>query len=193
MNEQFRQRIFSKRMMTFAILSIVITGFLGYFLIDAKTGTAMMEEFMESVDHIFTDGEIKVFPLFLNNLTAALVMVLTGFIPFIYFPAIIGAVNGTIIGVALKFAGTGIAPLKLFLAGILPHGIFEIPALILAIAIGLSICHSLVLKIMGRESIPMGDILITSAITYVKYIIPLLIVAAFIETYITPMILGRFL
>lgn len=75
------------------------------------------------------------------------------------------------------------------LAGILPHGIFELPALFIGQAVALSFGTAVMLAIFNREK---RGLLRASFITNLKYLsiaITLLLPAAIIETYITPLFL----
>lgn len=74
-------------------------------------------------------GSISVPALLWNNLRAMVLSVLYGFIPFIYLPALSLGVNALLLGLfAAYFLNNGISILA-YLGGILPHGIFELPAL----------------------------------------------------------------
>lgn len=77
----------------------------------------------------------------------------------------------------------------LFVLGILPHGIIEIPCMIFAAAIGFKIGETVVKKIFAKTADLTGEVargLEFSATT----IIPLLFVAALIEAYITPLFMA---
>jgi stage II sporulation protein M len=99
--------------------------------------------------------------------------------------------NVGLVGGALGIFGlAGYAPAELFAAGLLPHGIFEIPALMLASAAVLRIGAVLVTPQMGKS---MGQILLElladSAKVLVAVVFPLLLVAAVVEAHVTPTIL----
>ena len=74
------------------------------------------------------DGSFSALALFGNNLRAMVMTVLYGFIPFLYLPALSLGLNAAIIGMlAALMDGQWL----LLLAGLVPHGIFEVPALLL--------------------------------------------------------------
>lgn len=86
------------------------------------------------------DGSFDVLALFGNNLRAMVLSILYGFIPFLYLPALSMGVNAAIIGMlAAMIDGQWL----LLAAGILPHGIFELPALFLSLAAGLCLCRNI--------------------------------------------------
>lgn len=76
--------------------------------------------------------------IFLNNLQASIVMLATGFF-FGIFPAFALVLNGFMLGYVLYEAAEqyGIHPLLLFVQQILPHGVLEFPAIIIAAGFGL--------------------------------------------------------
>jgi stage II sporulation protein M len=84
----------------------------------------------------------------------------------------------------------GGSPLKAGLFGILPHGLFEIPALIFASA---AILHIGILLVTPRPQQTLGEMLIEAIADWTKIglglVLPLLTVAAVIETWITPALL----
>jgi len=100
-------------------------------------------------------------------------------------------VNLSVIGIVLGvFQLMGYPAMTVAFAGLMPHGMFELPGLILASAAVLRIGAVLVTPQVGRS---MGEILLEVLADWLKVILvlvlPLLVVAALIETYITPAIL----
>ena len=81
-----------------------------------------------------TTGRVDMLALFGNNVRATVFSIAYGFIPFIYLPALSIGINSLLLGLfAGVYVNNGISLLAYF-AGIVPHGIFELPALILASA-----------------------------------------------------------
>ena len=97
------------------------------------------------------------------------------------------------IGLVGFFAGQvawlGYSPLAFLGAFILPHGLFEIPAAIVATAFALRIGASITAP---REGLTVGEGLIAAMADFLKVfvflVVPLLLVAAFVEANITPQI-----
>lgn len=87
--------------------------------------------------------------IFMNNLAISLLAIVSGIV-FGVYPAMILVNNGLLVGVVImgSAAKTNIHPLILFVSTILPHGIFELPAILigaaLGIHLGLAIVRSLV-------------------------------------------------
>ncbi len=129
--------------------------------------------------------------IFANNLRATSVVFLGGLVSFGVLGVIAYMVNvGLVGGVLGVFKLIGYSPTLLFAAGLLPHGIFEIPALMLASATVLRTGAALVLPQTGKS---MGQVLVElvadCAKMFLGFVIPLLLVAALVEAYVTPSIL----
>ena len=79
-------------------------------------------------------------------------------------------------------------------AGILPHGIFELPALVLSIACGVYLCRNMCrLVTSSPRRVPMVALLGDLLRVLVVLVAPMTVAAAFIECYVTPVIMGLFL
>ncbi len=129
--------------------------------------------------------------IFLNNVRATFLVFLAGVVSFSVLGVIVYLINvGLVGGVLGVFQLIGYSPLPLFAAGLLPHGIFEIPALLLASAVVLRMGAVLVTPQMGKS---MGQIVLEQLADWLKIflgvVVPLLAIAAVIEAYITPLIL----
>ena len=152
--------------------------------------------------------------LFWNNFRAAALGLAVGIIPFLSLPAVGAAANGIALGLVAAFAGQaeslGTARLA---AGILPHGILELPAVWLADAMGIFLCLEIGRRIRKpkraafgvlsdpnglaspetalpadpRDDIFLGDLVVT----FGAVVVPLLLVAAAVEAFVTPLLLGR--
>jgi stage II sporulation protein M len=94
---------------------------------------------------------------------------------------------GLIGGLFALFELLGMNPWPMFLAGVAPHGIFEIPALVIGSAVVLYMGASLVTPQTGKS---MGEVILELLADWVKIflgvVVPLLVVAAVIEAYVTP-------
>ncbi|WP_136798480.1 stage II sporulation protein M [Desulfosediminicola ganghwensis] len=116
--------------------------------------------------------------IFYQNARAALIVILAGII-FSIFPVFAAITNGLIIGcvVSTSKSNIGISSLESILR-LIPHGIFEIPAFVLAIALGVK----LGLWPFNTNKIEyIKTTLKRAAHNYILIIIPLLIVAGLIE------------
>ena len=145
------------------------------------------------------NGVISPLSLFLNNLRAACTAFALGFIPFIYAPTLSLVINAIAVGIIPAFVGYSMNfsltnSILYTLIGILPHGIFELTAIFMGISMGYATCTQLNRAILHKKGkwpfdFYMGEI----CWHLVLYIIPLLLIAAFMEAYVTPICLSAFL
>jgi uncharacterized membrane protein SpoIIM required for sporulation/ABC-type transport system involved in multi-copper enzyme maturation permease subunit len=139
----------------------------------------------------FGDIGISFQYIFGNNVRAVGVILLLGLVSFGVLGIIVYIGNIGLIGAVLalvKLFGYSIG--QVVLAGILPHGIFEIPAIILSSAAVLHVGIMLVTPMAHRT---LGEVLLESLADWTKImvgiVIPLLVIAAAIETWVTPYLL----
>ena len=77
-------------------------------------------------------------------------------------------------------------PLWKYLVGVLPHGIFELVALVLSAAAGLYLCRAVSAALLKKQKGAVRAAIGRCGQTMVLWILPLVIVAAVIESYVTP-------
>jgi len=145
----------------------------------------------ESIGLAQANQHLSALYIFANNVRAAFFILLGGIVSFSVLGMLIYLINvGLIGGVLGVFKLIGYSPLTLFAAGLLPHGIFEIPALMIASAIVLRMAAVLVAPQLGKS---MGQVILELLADWAKaflgMMVPLLAVAALVEAYITPFIL----
>lgn len=151
----------------------------------------LTEKVGDSTTFMGTGKEMSAPFIFTHNVRAVGVILLAGLVSFSVLGMLVYLVNLSVVGVVLgAFKLLGYSPVLLALSGILPHGIFEIPALVLASAATLHIGVVLVTPQSGRS---MGEVVLELLASWAKVVvgvvIPLLFIAAIIETYITPLLL----
>ncbi len=133
-------------------------------------------------------GSISAPFLFLNNTRAVAFIFFAGLFSFGVLGILLYMVNiGVIGGLYALFELLGMRPLPIFLAGVVPHGIFEIPALMIGSAVVLYIGAVIVTPQTGKS---MGEVILELLADWTKIflgvVVPLLAIAAIIEAYITP-------
>ncbi len=136
------------------------------------------------------DGSFSALALFGNNLRAMVFSVLYGFIPFLYLPALSLGVNAMLIGVLTSLMQ---GRWLLLAAGLIPHGVFEIPALFLSLAAGLCLCKNINTYIRRNEKGVMRPLLLNILRVMLLLLVPLLALAAVMEAYVTPLAMQLFL
>jgi len=130
-------------------------------------------------------------PILANNLRATGLVMLGGLVSFGVLGIIAYLVNvGLVGGVLGIFKLIGYSPALMFAGGLLPHGVFEIPALMLA---GAAVLRTGAAFVMPQPGKSMGQVLLELLADCTKVmvgaVVPLLVVAALIEAYVTPWIL----
>ena len=150
-------------------------------------------EIIEKLKEFFASGEeMTRFQLFLfileNNITKLLLVLLLGIFAGI-IPLFASFANGMILGLFGHIISESLS-WKFFLVGILPHGTIEIPVLILATAIGIRIGKVALWRLFGGKT-GIKKELAKALKFYIIVLVPLLILAAAIEAFITPATLDR--
>ncbi len=155
-------------------------------------GTDVITENNADITNLFEDYSFEGFIiLFLYNFSIDFGCILGGLV-FSLPSLIITFVNASQIGVIFSELN-----FIIILLGIIPHGIFEIPSSVFALS-GALMITSFELKIIKgvlsskttvKEEIENSIYLIKDAIISVGIVFLLLIIAAFIETFITPILL----
>jgi uncharacterized membrane protein SpoIIM required for sporulation/ABC-type transport system involved in multi-copper enzyme maturation permease subunit len=133
--------------------------------------------------------------LFMNNTRAVFVIFLAGVVSFSVLGVLAYMLNIALIGGLFGLVQLlGIPAWPLFIGGVLPHGIFEIPALLAGSAAMLYFGVSFVTPQAGRSFGEAGiELFADWCKIFVGIVVPLMAVAALIETYITPHILVHIL
>lgn len=157
----------------------------------------VMRSFMAQVEEmgvVDEQGQLSVFSLLMNNWRAMLVSAAYGFIPFLFLPLLSLLTNGLLLGILAAVLQSGGTSLLAYLAGILPHGIFELPALVLSVACGVTLCRNLCgLVVSSSDRVPLLQLLEELLRVLVLLVAPMTVVSAFIECYVTPTVMRLFL
>jgi stage II sporulation protein M len=174
---------------------------IGYLQADLVESLAkqMMSQIKEIIQRIKDNGgsaAATFWAIFSNNVTSSLMMMALGLF-FAFFPVVGLLSNGVLLGFILfKYAASGINPWLVFAAGILPHGIFELPAVIFAAAVGIRLgmltfrSIGAVLRLIPAEQVKNDWYAALKQFpSAVLTVIVLLFAAAVVETLVTPMLL----
>lgn len=164
----------------------------------ARQAQAVLAGFIGSVREsglLDENGTISPWALFGNNLQASLSAAAMGLVPFVFLPVLSLVLNSVIIGAVLSLSGStamgGITAGQMVLLGLLPHGIFEIPAFALGIAMGLYLCRQMNGTLRKRPGTPRIEAVLPHLCRVTVFgVVPLLAAAAVIETFVTPLLLG---
>ena len=137
---------------------------------------------------------ITALDLFKNNTMACLYAILMGYIPFFFVDAFSLITNGASIGIMGAVYSYSNLSMSLLMAGLLPHGIFELPAIFISLALGFKTCLLMTKRITGKiNQLNMKEHTLNLVRVFVFIVIPLLILAALIEAHITPIVMQWFM
>jgi uncharacterized membrane protein SpoIIM required for sporulation/ABC-type transport system involved in multi-copper enzyme maturation permease subunit len=177
------------------VAAIVIS----YIYVDGRVASAeinkeQIETAMKTIRTTLLD-DFSASNLFWHNLQAELFIGALGIFSFGVLGILVYIGNFSLIGGVLGVTKmVGLSPLLVFAAGILPHGIFELPSIVLASGAVLYMGVRLVTPVEGRS---IGEVFIASIADVFKIILavclPLLLLAALVEAGITPLILFKVL
>ncbi|MCY0900997.1 MAG: stage II sporulation protein M [Firmicutes bacterium] len=146
----------------------------------------------EALDLRFdTKGQLE-WALFDNNWMVSLYMVAGGLLLGLV-PAVGVLINGALIGYVITTLSERdhMSPLWIVLAGVLPHGIFEIPAYLLAAGMGLRLGLLVARTGAGRAHRRDWTAILQDVAPIVGAFTVLLLIAAFMESHVTPWLLHK--
>jgi len=179
----------SSRKYIFIVAGIFIISFMAGLLVSLQD-LGLSENYLEMLKNSF--GWIKnlnpiaiMLVIFLNNALKSLLSLVLGagfgLVP-VLFVAGNGLILGLLVNLVLKQEG-----LLFVLAAILPHGIIELPMILISAGLGLRLGFFMYISLKGEKT-NMRFELIESLRIYMRIIMPLLFVSAMIETFVTPLI-----
>ncbi|MBY0011527.1 stage II sporulation protein M [Paenibacillus typhae] len=123
--------------------------------------------------------------IFLNNSIKSVAVIFLGAL-FGFIPAFFLLINGAVIGYLIHLSVIQGADLfQLIVKGLLPHGIIEIPAIIIACAFGLQFGGKVIQSMSGRVRGSSWAEFMRQTATASVWIVILLLLAAIIESTIT--------
>lgn len=178
------------------IFILMTTLFMVTYYQNAELAKELLEPYFESLEGFITDeGTISFVDLWLNNLFACVKTIAMGVVPLVYLPLLSLLANATVTGTVLGLtaAETQISLTDTILYMILPHGIFEMPAMFLSFGMGFYVCKWMTRRFFRRnldDKRRFVDVMNGIAKGYVLSVIPLVTIAAIIECFVTPEIMA---
>ncbi len=167
----------------------LMTLYLGIFLGGISLGISNKDTALDLLQLIFGGedealewGPIFILIIFFRNLATATLILASA--PLLgVFAAASMFVNGFVVGGVILYSTEDVGRSLLeTLALILPHGVIEIPALLYASALSLELGFRIVMRRVDKEYL---DSILER---YIRIVAPLLLIAAIIETFITPIV-----
>lgn len=189
----FKRELARRTLICLAVFLALCVVFTLIFQQFADKAQEIVADFMSEIAEsgvLDESGNLGALPLLGNNLRAALAGTVLGIVPFVFLSVWVVLLNAAIIGAVLGMYGAFGGPvLKMVALGLLPHGIFEIPALMLGVAMGLYLCSSINKAIRKKPEAPrLEEVLPQLVRQAVCILLPLLLAAALIESYVTPLL-----
>ena len=191
-----------------------VVGFV-YFMLRPDQEKKALEFVIRALKDIELQGSplVLALTLFYHNARASVVAVAAGAVPFLFLPIFDSLLNGGVLGLLVSVTKhQGLDVPRLVLTKILPHGIFELSAVLYATSLGLYLSAGLGKKAVAawnkRKNRPpavsdpaniLGSFPDRAATepeslarnvvrSFVLVVLPLLLIAAFIEGFITPLL-----
>lgn len=156
---------------------------------DLTTIEDVMGQLMDTIKNMISEPTAA--RISLQNIRAVLVVSVLSVVTLGIAPVAAVAINGLVIGFVLGFSlrtpelGAGF-----FLAGVLPHGVIEIPAFLLGLGMALRLAAVVFSPFPGKTR---GESLKQAAgetLSVLALVVPLLLMAATIEATVTPKFLS---
>ena len=178
----------SKNIFLFCFAVFILSAVLGFL-----TFSHFEEELPEILEQAFGDllneeSKIKIaLSIMIRNLTASLLAIALGIT--LFFPVLVVVGNGFLIGLVTKLVLSHGMSISTLAKGILPHAIFELPAFFIAISFGIRIG----LALLSPKKFALGysrknAVILRfkeASIIYLVVVVPLLIIAALIEVFVS--------
>ena len=131
--------------------------------------------------------------VFANNLFVVILSIIGGMVTVYALPVLVMLYNGVILGLTLgsfKQMDETANTFHTIVAGIVPHGIFEISAIVLASVIGVTLGKAWYRNLFKKpRSFTLKESVAQSLRFFFVFILPLLFMAAFVELFVTPYLL----
>ncbi len=168
----------------FLFIIFVLTG---YLLADLNYELAgkYLEKIIEEFKHLIRPDPYQQFlVIFFHNAAVSFLMIITFF--FFGLSALVSLFsNGIILGIIINIfhEKIGLLAVTVLLA---PHGIIELPAFFISTAVGLRLGIQFAKSLSPNHSFK-GEFLFAMRM-FLKIILPMFLAAAFIESFITPLI-----
>jgi len=194
-----------------------VAGFV-YFMLSPGQEKKALEFVIRALKDIDLQGTplVLTLTLFYHNSRASVVAVAAGVVPFLFLPILDPLLNGGVLGLLVSVTKhQGLDVPRLVLTKILPHGVFELTAVLYATSLGLYLSAGMGKKAVAawrnkrgrRQGQPPPAPDLTNFLetypertaeyesvarnvvrSFVLVVLPLLLIAAFIEGFITPLL-----
>ncbi len=189
-----RKDIFNLTIKLGAVFILVSVLFGVTYYENAELAKELLEPYFDTLGAVIEDdGGINLVALWRNNLFVCVKSVAMGIIPLVFLPLLTllsnATVVGSVFGLAAAEAQVELADAILYM--ILPHGVFELPAMFITFALGFYLCQFMTRRFF-RKPVNQTFVEVMNGVAkgFVLVVIPLLTIAALVECYVTPEIMA---
>ena len=176
-----------------ASIGVLLAGALAGFFLSARHSdfsSARQEALGEFVSlFIGLPRPLLALAIFVNNALKTFLVILTGRLAGV-LPLIFLLINGYFLGLVF-YTTLQTRGLLSFLIAIVPHGALELPAVLLGTAIGLRLGARAIARFIKKDPVDISAEMARGLRFFVAVIVPLLLVSALIEAFITASIAGK--
>jgi len=183
-----RQKVFIRNLVL--ATSIFFVSLVLGTLIGQNAALEAIRQFSHVLEHLTPTGNLSILfflLLFINNAVKALGIIFLGILLGVP-PLLFIGLNGFILG-GFGSVLESVKGWRYVIASFVPHGVIEMPFVLLATALGLTVGVESLKWLLRRESrvkLQLSDCLKV----YLRWILPGLAVAAAIEAFVTPLLMG---
>lgn len=178
-----------KAALTFTVVLFALSTAAG-FAASPRVAEGISGELAQALAPLLRQGPlILILLIFLNNAIKSLMAILLGFLLGLP-PALLVVVNGFLLGVVTRQAA-GEVGYAAVLASLIPHGVLEIPAVLLSSAMGFRVGSQVLLFLVARRGRPLLR-LRESLRVFLRWVVPALLAAAVVEVFVTPLVQSLF-
>ncbi|MBT7903223.1 stage II sporulation protein M [Candidatus Woesearchaeota archaeon] len=184
----FKSIFYSHRYLLYVVISFFMLGFIAAFFMPNNFKLQLFDSLALLVESVHTSNSaLLTFNIFFNNLYVAVLMSLSGLL--LLPPFLLLLSNGLVIGLmfdlGFKLAHlNGFIPIQMVL-GIIPHGIFELPALFLSSTLGVAVLLKLIFRKKLFIQFSFWKFARNNLKAFIEIVILLLLIAAIVEVYVT--------
>lgn len=151
--------------------------------------TEIFGKFSDILEGVQTNFQLAI-AVFLNNLEVSAILFVLGIT--VLVPILMVVANGLMIGIFFDFIVRleALEPgiLLSSIAGVLPHGVIEIPAFVITASLGIALLIKLAAPSKFIPDKSRRRVLLDMVLRYLIVLLPLFLLAAFIEAYISPLL-----
>ncbi|HHX23937.1 MAG TPA: stage II sporulation protein M [Thermoanaerobacterales bacterium] len=186
------------KMAIITFLLFIIGIFIGYFVFKVNPERVIMNldkllgNLIEIGEAMNNKSKLHITGLIFQNNIKALLVIIFGGIALGLIPVFSIFFNGFVIGIVMAFSLYQGKSITFFLAGLIPHGILELPAVIMAGAFGLKTGIDIIFP-GSKSRKELLQVNLKNSLLSLGVFVPILFLAAAIEATITPYVMKLFI